>query len=114
MSHRPKIRRDDLVKVIAGKDKGKTGKVLRVDMKKHKVYVEGLNIQKRHQRAMMLRDTQRTQQTEGGVIEREGPIHISNVMLLDPKTGDPTRVGIKRTEDGRRVRISKRSGQEVD
>jgi large subunit ribosomal protein L24 len=113
MSHRAKIRRDDLVKVIAGKDKGKTGKVLRVDIKKEKVYVEGLNVQKRHQRPMMLRDTQRQQSAEGGVIEREGPIHISNVMLLDPKTGDPTRVGIKR-EGGRRVRIAKRSGQEVD
>ena len=114
MSHRPKIRRDDLVKVIAGTDRGKTGKVLRVDMKKHKVFVEGLNIQKRHQKPMMLRDTQRTQTTEGGVIEREGPIHISNVMLLDPKSGDPTRVGIKRDEQGRRVRVAKRSGQEVD
>ena len=114
MSHRPKIRRDDLVKVIAGKDKGKTGKVLRVDIKKQKVFVEGLNVQKRHQRPRMLRDTQRTQQAEGGVIEREGPIHISNVMLLDPKSGDPTRVGIKRDENGRRVRVAKRSGQEVD
>jgi len=113
MSHRAKIRRDDLVKVIAGKDKGKTGKVLRVDIRNQKVFVEGLNVQKRHQRPMMLRDTQRRQSTEGGVIEREGPIHISNVMLLDPKTGDPTRVGIKRA-GGRRVRIAKRSGQEVD
>ena len=113
MSHRAKIRRDDLVKVIAGKDKGKTGKVLRVDIKKEKVYVEGLNIQTRHKKAMTLRDTQRQQTAEGGVIKSEGPIHISNVMLLDPKTGDPTRVGIKR-EGGRRVRIAKRSGQEVD
>ena len=113
MSHRAKIRRDDLVKVIAGKDKGKTGKVMRVDPKTQKVYVEGLNMQKRHQRAMALRDTQRQQSAEGGVIERPGPIHISNVMLLDPKSGDPTRVGIKR-EGGRRVRIAKRSGQEVD
>jgi large subunit ribosomal protein L24 len=113
MSHRAKIRSDDLVKVIAGKDKGKTGKVLRVDIKQAKVYVEGLNVQKRHQRPMMLRDTQRTQSAGGGGIEREGPIHISNVMLIDPKTGDPTRVGIKR-EGGRRVRIAKRSGQEVD
>ena len=113
MSHRAKIRRDDLVKVIAGKDKGKTGKVMRFDIKKEKVYVEGLNIQTRHQKEMMLRDTQRQQAAEGGVIKSEGPIHISNVMLLDPKTGDPTRVGIKR-EGGRRVRIAKRSGQEVD
>jgi large subunit ribosomal protein L24 len=113
MPHKAKIRRDDLVKVIAGKDKGKTGKVLRVDIQKQKVYVEGLNVQKRHQKPIMLRDTQRTQASEGGVIEREGPIHISNVMLLDPRTGDPTRVGIKR-QGGRRVRVAKRSGQEID
>ena len=108
-----KVRKGDRVKVIAGKSQGHVGNVLRTDPVKQKVYVEGLNVQKRHQRPMMLRDTQRTQSTEGGVIEREGPIHISNVMLLDPKTGDPTRVGIKR-EGGRRVRIAKRSGQELE
>ena len=113
MSHRAKIRRDDLVKVIAGKDKGKTGKVLRVDIKKEKVYVEGLNVQKRHQRPMMLRDTQRTQTTEGGVIEREGPIHISNVMLLDPKSNEPTRVGVTR-EGGQRARVARKSGEAID
>ena len=107
-----KIRRDDQVKVIAGKDRGRTGKVLRVDPKKQKVYVEGANIQKRHSKPRTLRDMQRAGEV-GGIVEREGPIHISNVMLLDPKTGDPTRVGIKR-EGGRRVRIAKRSGQEVD
>ena len=108
----PKVRRDDMVKVLAGKDKGKTGRVLRVEPKKNRVFVEGINIQKRHQRPRSIRDAQRAQEI-GGVIEREGPIHISNVMLLDPKTGDPTRVAIKR-EGGRRVRVSKRSGQEVD
>ena len=113
MSHRAKIRRDDLVKVIAGKDKGKTGKVLRVDIKNGKVFVEGLNVQKRHQKPMMLRDTQRTQSTEGGVIEREGPIHISNVMLVDPKDNKPTRVRIER-KDGRRVRVAKKSGETFD
>ena len=113
MSHRPKIRRDDLVKVIAGKDKGKTGKVLRVDMKKQKVFVEGLNVQKRHQRPMMLRDTQRTQATEGGVIEREGPIHISNVMLLDPKSGKPTRTRTRVDGDGTKERVSVKSGESI-
>ncbi len=108
-----RIRRDDTVQVISGKDKGKTGKVLRVDLKKQKVFVEGLNIQKRHQRPMMLRDTQRTQTTEGGVIEREGPIHISNVMLLDPKTNEPTRVGVTRGEGGRE-RVAKKSGEAID
>ena len=109
MSHRAKIRRDDLVKVIAGKDKGKTGKVLRVDITKGKVFVEGLNIQKRHQRPMMLRDTQRTQTTEGGVIEREGPIHLSNVALRDPKDKKPTRVKTIE-EHGKRLRASARTG----
>jgi large subunit ribosomal protein L24 len=109
MSHRAKIRRDDLVKVIAGKDKGKTGKVLRVDMKKEKVFVEGLNIQKRHTRPRSIRDANRAGQV-GGVVEKEGPIHISNVMPLDPKSGDATRVSHTIEEDGRRVRVGKRSG----
>jgi large subunit ribosomal protein L24 len=107
-----KVRKGDEVKVIAGKDKGKTGKVLRVEPKKQRVFVEGMNIQKRHQRPRTLRDTQRGGEV-GGVIEREGPIHVSNVMLLDPRSGDPTRVGIVR-EDGRRKRIAKRSGEEID
>src|SRR6266567_3888175 len=90
-----KIRKDDMVKVIAGKSKGRTGRVLRVDPKSQRVYVEGANIIKRHQRPRTLRDTQRGGEV-GGVIEKEGPIHVSNVMLLDPKSGDPTRVRVKR------------------
>src|SRR3954451_8701793 len=112
MSHRPKIRRDDMVKVMSGKDKGKTGRVLRVEPKKNRLFVEGMNIQKRHQRPRTLRDTQRQGEAAGGVIEKEGPIHISNVMVLDPKSGDPKRVGIKR-EDGRRVRVTRKSGEEL-
>ncbi len=108
-----KIRRDDQVKVIAGKDRGKTGRVLRVDRAKDRVFVEGLNMQKRHQRPRTLRDTQRATSAEGGVIEREGPIHVSNVMLLDPSSGDPTRVGVRR-EDGRRVRVARRTGNTID
>ncbi len=107
-----KIRRDDTVKVISGKDRGKTGRVLRVNLEKEKVYVEGLNMQKRHQRPRTLRDTQAAG-AGGGVIEREGPIHVSNVMLIDPTSGDPTRVGIRR-EDGRRVRVARRSGNTID
>ena len=107
-----RIRRDDMVKVISGKDRGKTGKVLRTDPKRGRVYVEGMNMQKRHQRPQTVRDTQRGGEV-GGVIEKEGPIHVSNVMLLDPKTQDPTRVGVKR-EGGRRVRIARRSGTEID
>ena len=107
-----KIRRDDMVKVITGKDRGKTGRVLRVEPEGERVFVEGMNIQKRHIKPRTLRDTQRAQQA-GGIIEREGPIHVSNVMLLDPESGEPTRVGIKR-EDGRRKRVAKRSGEEID
>ena len=112
MAKRMRIRRDDMVKVISGKDSGKTGRVLRVDRAKDRVFVEGMNIQKRHQRPRTLRDTQRAQDV-GGVIEVEGPIHVSNVQLLDPKSGEPTRVAIKR-EDGRRVRVAKKSGTEID
>jgi large subunit ribosomal protein L24 len=108
----PKIRRDDMVKVISGKDRGKTGRVLSVDPKKQRVFVEGLNIQKRHERPRTVRDTQRAGEI-GGVIEAPGPIHISNVMLLDPKSGEPTRVSIKR-DGSRRVRVAKRSDSEID
>jgi large subunit ribosomal protein L24 len=107
-----RIRRDDTVRVIAGKDRGKTGRVLRVDPAKQKVYVEGANIIKRHTKPRTLRDTQRAQEL-GGIVEMEGPIHVSNVMLIDPDSGEPTRVGIKR-EGGRRVRIAKKSGKEID
>jgi large subunit ribosomal protein L24 len=98
--------------VITGKDKGKTGTILHVEPKKSRVFVEGMNIQKRHQRPRSIRDAQRAGDV-GGVIEKEGPIHISNVMLLDPKTNYTTRVSIKR-EDGLRKRVSKRSGEEID
>ena len=111
--HSSKIRRDDTVIVIAGKDRGKTGRVLRVDLKKQKLYVEGLNIVKRHMRPQQVRDAQRAEQV-GGVIEKEGPIHISNVMLVDPKENKPTRVGIERDEDGTRRRVARRSGARID
>ncbi len=104
-----RIRSDDEVMVISGKDRGKTGKVLRVEPKKNRLYVEGLNIVKRHQRPTQ---SARAQQT-GGVIEREGPIHISNVMLIDAKDGKPTRVGIE-IEDGKRFRVGKRTGARLD
>jgi large subunit ribosomal protein L24 len=103
-----RIRRDDEVIVISGKDRGKTGRVLRVDPVKDKVFVEGLNIVKRHQRP-----TPGRPDAVAGVIEREGPIHMSNVMLLDPKDGKPTRVGIE-VREGRRFRIARRSGTSID
>src|SRR2546429_6331125 len=104
-----RIRTDDQVMVISGKDRGKTGRVLRVEPKKDRVYVEGLNVIKRHQRPQQTAGGQ----TPGGVIEREGPIHVSNVMLIDPKDGKPTRVGIE-FEEGRRLRVAKRSGARLD
>ena len=107
-----KIRRDDQVRVIAGKDKGRTGRVLRVDPEKQKVFVEGANIIKRHMKPRTLRDTQRAQEM-GGIVEKEGPIHVSNVMLIDPESNEPTRVRISR-EGGRRVRVAKKSGKEID
>jgi large subunit ribosomal protein L24 len=113
MAHRMKVRKDDTVKVISGKDRGKTGRVLRTEPARQRVFVEGMNIQKRHQKPRTLRDTQRSQDI-GGVIEVEGPIHISNVMLIDPKTNEATRVAIKHDEHGRRVRVSKKSGTELD
>jgi large subunit ribosomal protein L24 len=109
----PRIRKDDTVLVRSGKDRGKTGKVLRVDPKRQKVFVEGLNIVKRHMRPQQVRDAQRAEQV-GGVVEKEGPIHISNVMLLDPKDDKPTRARIERDEDGTRRRVAARSGQRID
>ncbi len=107
-----KIRSDDEVIVISGKDRGKTGRVLRVDPKKSRVYVEGLNIVKRHTRPSQVPNADRAE-TVGGVIEKEGPIHISNVMLIDPKDKKPTRVSIVR-EGGNRARVARRSGEQLD
>lgn len=106
-----KIHSGDQVRLISGKDRGKSGRVLRTEPRRDRVYVEGLNMIKRHMRPQQVRDTNR-EQTVGGVIEREGPIHISNVMLLDSK-GQPTRVRIERT-DGKRSRVAVRSGATID
>ena len=108
-----KVRRGDTVTVIGGKDRGKTGKVLRVDPRRQRVFVEGLNIVKRHQRPQQVRDAQRAE-TVGGVIEKEGPIHVSNVMLVDPREDKPTRVGIALGDDGERRRVARRSGAPID
>ena len=105
-----KIRKGDEVKVISGKDKGKTGRVLSVEPKKNRLFVEGINITTRHRRARTIRDTQ---QGNEGVTHQPGPIHISNVMLVDPKSNKPTRVGVSR-EGGQRTRIAKKSGEAID
>jgi large subunit ribosomal protein L24 len=104
-----RIRTNDEVIVIAGKDKGKTGKVIRTDPKKDRIYVGGLNMVKRHQRPNPARPN-----AQVGVIEKEGAIHVSNVAIVDPKDKKPTRVGVRRDEDGRRMRVTKRSGAELD
>jgi large subunit ribosomal protein L24 len=107
-----RVRTGDQVQVMAGKDRGKRGRVLRVEPERERVYIEGLNMVKRHMRPQQVADTQRGQ-TVGGVIEREGPIHVSNVMLIDPKDEKPTRVGVER-ENGKRYRVAKRSGTRLD
>jgi large subunit ribosomal protein L24 len=104
-----KIRTEDTVIVIAGKDKGKTGKVLRVEPSAGRVFVEGLNMIKRHQRPVAGRPNMQV-----GVIEKEGPIHVSNVAIFDPKDHKPTRVGHKINDQGKRVRVTRRSGAELD
>jgi large subunit ribosomal protein L24 len=106
-----KIRSGDQVKVISGKDRGKTGRVLRVDPKRERVFVEHLNMIKRHTKPHQVAGAQ-SEAALGGVIEREGPIHVSNVMLLDNK-GAPTRVGIER-EGGHRFRVAKKTGTRLD
>ena len=105
-----RIKSDDTVVVISGKDRGKQGRVLRVDPKNERVFVEGLNMIKRHQKANPMSPT--ANQTSG-VIEKEGGIHISNVALVDPKDGKPTRIGVE-VVDGKRVRIARRSGTRID
>jgi large subunit ribosomal protein L24 len=107
-----RVREGDSVMVISGKEKGKTGRVLRTDPGKRRVYIEGLNMIKRHQRPRSVKDTQKASEV-AGIIEKEGPIHASNVMLLDPSDNKPTRVGI-RAEGGKRVRFGKRTGKNFE
>ena len=107
-----RVRKDDSVIVTGGKDRGKTGKVLRTEPKRGFVYVEGLNIVKRHQRPRSVKDASKGGEV-GGIIEKEGPIHVSNVMLLDPSDNKPTRVRIERG-GGKRKRVSARTGTEIE
>ena len=107
-----RIRKGDTVEVVSGKDRGKQGQVLRVDPERQRVFVEGLNMIKRHVRPEQVAGSDRAAKV-GGVIEQEGAIHVSNVMLLDPKDGKPTRIGVVR-EGGRRIRVAKRSGERLD
>ena len=106
MAMKLKIRKGDKVVVITGKDKGKTGEVTQVLPKESRVLVQGVNIVRRHQR--------QTAQQQGGIITKEAPIHISNVAHIDPSSEKPTRVGYRTLEDGRKVRVAKRSGAPID
>ena len=101
------VRKGDMVIVVSGKERGKRGRVLRVIPEKSRVVIERINMIKKHQRP-----TQKIRQ--GGIIEREGSIHLSNVMLLDPTSGKPTRVGARALGDGKKVRVARRSGEILD
>jgi large subunit ribosomal protein L24 len=112
MAKAMRLRRDDTVLVTAGKDKGKTGRVIRTEPGRRRVFVEGLNMVKRHQRPRSVREAQKGQ--TGGIIEKEGPIDVSNVMLVDPTDNKPTRVGVRVGEDGSRQRYAKRTGKTIE
>ena len=101
-----KIKKGDKVVVLAGRDKGRTGEVIQVMPKEERALVRGVNIVKRHQR--------QTANQEGGIISKEAPIQLSNVAIADPKDGKPTRVGFTVLDDGRKVRVAKRSGERID
>ena len=102
-----RIRKSDTVEIIAGKDKGKRGKVLRVVRDTDRVVVEGINVAKRHQRPT-------PQSPQGGIIEKEMPLDLSNVMIVDPKTDKPTRIRMGQNDAGKKIRIAVRSGAELD
>jgi large subunit ribosomal protein L24 len=106
MAEKFKIKKGDQVVVTTGRDKGKKGEVLRVDRERRRVLVQGVNMIKRHQRP--------TPGNPGGIIDKEALLHISNVAILDPRTSLPTRIGYKTLEDGRKVRVAKRSGEVID
>ncbi len=101
-----KIRKGDRVIVTSGRDKGKQGEVLRVEPSESRVVVAGVNVAKRH--------TKQSARTQGGIVNKELPIHLSKIAHIDPKGGGPTRVGIKVLNDGRKVRFAKKSGEVID
>ncbi len=101
------VKKDDTVMVISGKDKGKKGRVLKAFPSRNRVLVEGINMVYKHQKPSQTHP-------QGGIIHQEAPIHVSNVMPIDPKTGEPTRVGYQINDKGKKVRIAKKSGQPLD
>ncbi|WP_295989810.1 50S ribosomal protein L24 [uncultured Alistipes sp.] len=106
MSVKLHIKKGDMVYVIAGDNKGQQGKVLRVDAQKQRAIVEGVNICKKATKP-------NAQNPQGGIVEKEAPIHISNLQVLDPKSGKPTRIGRKENAEGKLVRYAKKSGEEI-
>jgi len=106
MQKKTHIKKGDMVQVLAGVDRSRKGRVLDVDRDRGTAFVEGLNMNKKHSKPT-------TANPQGGIVEKEGPIHISNLMLIDPKSGEPTRVGRKLDKDGKLVRISKRTGEVI-
>ncbi len=106
MATKVKIKKGDRVVVLAGKDKGEKGQVIKVLPRENKAIVQGVNLVRRHQK--------QTQTQEAGIISKEAAIHISNIALEDPKDGKPTRVGMKILENGDKVRVARRSGEEID
>ena len=106
MSAKMKIKKGDKVIVTTGKDKGKSGEVVRMIPTENRAVVRGVNVAKRH--------TKQTAAQEGGIVSKELPIHVSNLALRDPKDGKPTRVGYKTLADGKKVRVAKRSGEVID
>ncbi|WP_159590040.1 MULTISPECIES: 50S ribosomal protein L24 [Chelativorans] len=101
-----KIKKGDNVVVLTGRDKGRTGEILKMMPKEDKALVRGVNLVRRHQK--------QSAQSEGGIITKEAPIHVSNLALADPKDGKPTRVGFQVQKDGKKVRVAKRSGELID
>lgn len=101
------VKKDDKVIVVTGKDKGKQGRVIAAYPRENRVLVEGVNIVKRHSRPSQANP-------QGGIIEKEAPIHVSNVMHIDPKQGIPTRIGYKVLDNGKKVRVAKKSGEIID
>jgi len=101
-----KIKKGDKVVVLTGRDKGRTGEIVKMMPKDDKAVVRGVNLVRRHQK--------QSAQTEAGIITKEAPIHVSNLALADPKEGKPTRVGFRIQEDGKKVRVAKRSGEVID
>ena len=106
MQKKTHIKKGDMVLVLAGEDRSKKGRVLDVDRDRMVAFVEGLNINKKHSKPT-------TAKPQGGIVEKEGPIHISNLMLIDPKSGEPTRIGRKKEKSGNIVRTSKRTGEVI-